>query len=78
MTAGQRESKTSPGGKTVSLKAGQKGSFCTCGQSSTLPYCDDTHKKINVERGTSYRPLKIWPKEDVELEVYCGNWEKEA
>lgn len=62
--------------KTISLQAGQKCSLCTCGESRTLPYCDDTHKKVNAEKGTSYRPLKIWPKTEVELEVDCGNWEK--
>ena len=62
--------------RTILLKAGQKCSLCTCGKSKILPYCDDTHKIINAEKGTSYKPLKIWPKHDISLEVYSGNWEE--
>jgi hypothetical protein len=27
----------------------QKGAFCRCGQSSTKPFCDGTHKKVNFQ-----------------------------
>jgi len=27
----------------------QKGAFCRCGQSSTKPFCDGTHKKVGFE-----------------------------
>ena len=64
-----------PQSRTVELKSNQKGSFCTCGASKTLPYCDNSHRELNAATGTCFRPLKIWPKEDVSLEVYCGNWE---
>ena len=61
--------------KTITLLANHKYSLCSCGKSKTLPFCDDTHKVINAEKGTSYRPIKIWPEKDVTLEVYSGNWE---
>ena len=35
--------------KKVKLKAGEKCSFCTCGKSKNLPYCDDSHRKFNEE-----------------------------
>jgi len=60
--------------KKVVLKAGQKFSVCTCGHSKVLPLCDDTHKEINEEKGTSYRSLKIWPKEDITLDLFSKNW----
>lgn len=63
--------------KTLKLKAGKKYSLCTCGKSKNLPYCDDEHKKLNEEKGTSYKSLKIISKSDAELEVYCSNWEIE-
>ncbi|HIH13349.1 TPA: CDGSH iron-sulfur domain-containing protein [Candidatus Woesearchaeota archaeon] len=62
--------------KPVSLQANTKYSFCTCGQSKTLPFCDESHKQLNEEKGTCYKSLKIWPKKDVEIEVYSGNWEQ--
>ena len=58
----------------VILKAGQKCSVCTCGHSKTLPLCDDTHKEINEQKGTSYRSLKIWPQEDITLDLSSKNW----
>ena len=60
--------------KKVILKAGQKFSVCTCGHSKVLPLCDDTHKEINEEKGTSYRSLKIWPQEDITLDLSSKNW----
>jgi len=62
------------GVRKVVLKAGQKCSICTCGHSKNLPYCDDSHKTVNEEKGTSYRSLKIWPQEDITLELLSKNW----
>ncbi len=62
--------------KRILVKAGQKCSLCTCGTSKALPYCDDSHKKLNDETGSSFRPVKVWPEKDVELKVWCGKWEK--
>ncbi|MBI2498726.1 CDGSH iron-sulfur domain-containing protein [Candidatus Woesearchaeota archaeon] len=58
----------------IELKAGRKCSFCTCGHSKKIPYCDDSHKKINEEQGTSYKPFKIIPEKDCTLCVSSSNW----
>ena len=62
--------------KKVILKAGQKCSICTCGTSKNLPYCDNSHRTVNEEKGTSYKSLKIWPQEDITLELLSKNWRK--
>lgn len=62
--------------KKIKLEAGKKYSFCTCGKSKCLPFCDDEHKKLNEEEGTSYKSLKIIPKEDTEIEISSSNWQK--
>jgi len=63
--------------KKVVLKAGQKYSFCTCGHSKTLPFCDHSHRNVNEETGACYKSLKIWPKEDVTLDLLSKNWKNE-
>ncbi len=62
----------------ICLKAGEKYSICTCGESKNLPFCDNEHRKLNEEKGTSYKSLKIIPKQDAELELYCSNWDSES
>ena len=64
--------------KTVKLKSDEKYSICTCGKSKNLPYCDNEHGKLNEEKSTSYKSLKIIPKSDIELELYCSNWDSES
>ena len=49
--------------KEIHLKAGEKCSICTCGKSKTLPFCDNSHRKFNEEKGTNYKSLKIIPKQ---------------
>ena len=63
--------------RKVVLKAGQKCSICTCGHSKTLPFCDETHRIVNEEKGTSYKSLKIWLQEDITLELFSKNWKSE-
>ena len=65
-----------PNSKKVKLTTGQKGSFCSCGQSKTLPFCDDSHREYNAKNGSTFRPVKIWPDRDVEIDAYCSNWEE--
>ena len=62
--------------RCVMLKAGERYSFCTCGHSKKLPFCDNTHRQINEERGTSYKSLKVIHDKDVTIEVYSSNWKK--
>ena len=60
--------------KKINLKKGQEYKFCTCGESKLIPFCDESHKKLNEEKRTNYKPLKIAPKEDIVLEVSSKNW----
>ena len=62
--------------RRISLKKGVKYSFCTCGHSGKIPLCDDTHQRINAEKGTSYKSFKIFPLADCEVMVYSANWIK--
>ncbi len=64
--------------RKICLKASEKYSICTCGKSKNLPFCDNEHRKINEEKGTSYKSLKIIPKQDAELELSCSNWDSES
>ncbi len=58
----------------IEVKKGQKCSICTCGNSKTIPYCDNSHRKVNEENNTSYKSLKIIPDEDTIIYVYSNNW----
>lgn len=49
----------------VTLEAGKKYSFCTCGLSETQPFCDGKHKE------TGFKSLKIFPEETKEYYL-CG------
>ncbi len=70
-----KEDKLPDEAKIISLKAGKRYSLCTCGHSKCLPFCDDAHKRVNEEKGTNYRSLKILPKTDVEIEVHSSTWQ---
>tara|TARA_B100002003_G_C13591295_1_gene305761 strand:+ start:169 stop:381 length:213 start_codon:yes stop_codon:yes gene_type:complete len=64
------------GAYKINLKAGKKYKLCTCGTSQMLPYCDDSHRKLNEEKGTNYKSLKIVPKEDITIDVSSKTWKK--
>ena len=63
--------------RIIKLKSDEKCSICTCGKSKNLPYCDNEHRNLNEEKRTSYKSLKIIPKSDIKLELYCSNWDSE-
>ena len=60
----------------VILKAGKRYSFCTCGHSNKLPFCDDSHGQVNAERGTNYCSFKITPESDITIYVSSKNWKQ--
>lgn len=60
--------------KKVEVKKGQMYKFCTCGKSKTIPFCDQSHEKINEETGSNFKSLKVIPEEDVILNVTSKNW----
>ena len=66
----------SPESMKLELQKGKKYSICTCGHSKSIPFCDDSHRKINEERGTCYKSLKIRPEADTTLYIDSANWNK--
>jgi len=64
--------------KTIKLKSGEKYSICTCGKSNNIPYCDNEHRNLNEKKLTNYKSLKIIPKSDIEIELYCSNWDSKS
>ena len=62
--------------KEIHLRAGEKCSICTCGKSKNLPYCDNEHKKLNEEKGTNYKSLKIVSKQDTDIFVHSKIWDE--
>ncbi|MBS3102489.1 CDGSH iron-sulfur domain-containing protein [Candidatus Woesearchaeota archaeon] len=62
----------------INAEAGKKYSFCTCGQSKKLPYCDNSHKQYNIDTGSHYRSFKVFPKQSARMHVSSSNWEKEG
>ena len=59
----------------IKLKANKKYSFCTCGKSASLPYCDNKHRTFNEKRDTNYKSLKVFPAEDTTICVSSSTWE---
>ena len=59
----------------IKLKSNKKYSFCTCGKSDTLPYCDNNHRTFNDEKGTNYKSLKVFPEKDTTICVSSSTWE---
>ena len=60
----------------IKLKAGKRYSICSCGLSSSLPYCDNTHRQFNAENGTEYKSVKIIPDNDIAININSSRWNK--
>ena len=60
----------------IKLQAGKKYSICSCGLSKILPYCDNSHRKFNTEKGIEYKSVKIIPDRDIKIEVTSSIWLK--
>lgn len=61
--------------KKLKLLKNKKYSFCTCGLSKKLPFCDNNHREHNLKNKTNYKSLKVIPHKDIELEVSSSTWE---
>eukprot|EP00754_Rhynchopus_humris_P018966 Rhum_TRINITY_DN14623_c8_g1::Rhum_TRINITY_DN14623_c8_g1_i1::g.104593::m.104593 len=56
---------------SVQVVADQKYQFCTCGHSSSQPFCDGTHIAINKEFATNFQPAEyVAPKSGTKK--FCG------
>lgn len=49
----------------IEVKAGEKKSFCHCGQTKNPPYCDGSHK------GTGVEPFRVTFEKDQKVSI-CG------
>ncbi|KAI5637374.1 iron-binding zinc finger CDGSH type domain-containing protein [Phthorimaea operculella] len=43
----------------VTLEEGKVYSWCPCGQSRKKPFCDGTHKEVNLKSEQKFKPVKI-------------------
>ena len=59
----------------VKLLEGKRYSFCSCGLSKNLPYCDNAHREYN-EKGNRLQILKIIPKKIRKFLVYSATWKR--
>lgn len=49
----------------VEVEEGKKYFWCTCGKSSTQPFCDGSHQ------GSSFAPL-VWEADSSGTKYFCG------
>ena len=57
------------------IKKNQKYSFCTCGKSNIMPYCDNNHREYNKINNTNFKSIKIVVSENTEIELYSNMWD---
>ena len=60
----------------VNLQEGKRYSFCTCGLSKNIPYCDNAHRAHNEKEGTDYKSIKIFPQADAEVMIFSATWKR--
>ena len=58
----------------IKLKEDKKYSFCSCGLSNSLPFCDNMHRNYNAENGTKYKSVKIRCEKETFVQVHSNNW----
>ena len=59
----------------VKLLKGKRYSFCSCGLSKNLPYCDNAHREY-MKRMEQITNPQILAKEDTEVMVYSATWKR--
>lgn len=60
----------------VEIQEEKRYSFCTCGLSEVLPYCDNAHREHNDKHGTHYKSLKIRSVKAVKLGLSSATWKR--
>ena len=58
----------------IRIKAGNRCSICSCGLSSTLPFCDNAHRNFNQKNGTNYKSIKFIPDDDITFSITSSTW----
>ena len=58
----------------IKLKAGKKYSFCSCGFSCSLPFCDNSHRALNATSNIQYKSMKFTSEKDTIIEVTSNLW----
>lgn len=60
----------------IQLHKGKKYSFCSCGLSKTLPFCDNAHRSHNEKYKTNYKSVKIISAESTIININSSTWKK--
>ncbi|MBV19987.1 MAG: hypothetical protein CL870_02690 [Cytophagia bacterium] len=58
----------------MKLLKNKKYSFCTCGFSKKIPFCDNRHREYNLRNKTNYKSFKIIPDKDLNVKVSSSTW----
>jgi len=60
----------------IKLHKGRKYSFCTCGLSALLPFCDNAHREYNEKNKTNCKSIKIIASETTIININSSTWKK--
>ena len=60
--------------KKIDIRKNIKYSFCSCGLSKKLPFCDNEHRNFNKKNNTNYKSIKITAKENIIIEIESSTW----
>ena len=60
--------------KKIKLLPSKKYSFCTCGLSEKLPFCDGAHRAYNEKNGTNYVSIKVEVSSETEASIVSATW----
>ena len=55
----------------VDVEKGRSYQYCACGHSQSQPFCDGSHRAVNAEYGTSFKPTPFTPNR-TGTEAFCG------
>ena len=60
----------------LKIKKGVKYSICTCGESNSMPFCDNSHRLYNIKHNVEFKSLKICTDKDVTITLSSSKWDK--